>query len=143
MTWTGFTAQTSLLDNIGVLEGPEFLAFYVAWFFLIWIGVCALRRLGFDHPLTTLAGLTLYEGAGVIRVVVGLEAGMENFGFLIFLMFLGAIVFLARAKHWTSGRRSRKGSDSCGGFITGGGCGSGSSASSGCGGGGCGGCGGA
>src|SRR5215211_5843616 len=119
------------------MKGPAFLGLYVLWFVVVFGIVVWLRTRGIDNQFVDFAGAAVFLGFGIIRLVAGSAHGMHKWGFLTFLMFVGAVVFFFRAST-TSGGSS--GSSGCGGG--GGGCGGGSCGGGGCGGGGCGGCGG-
>jgi hypothetical protein len=125
----------TLSEFLQTLPGPEFLAVYLVWFGLTFGTVLALRAKGYDNALTTLGGLALFLGLGVVRIAVGSAHGLESWNYLILMMALGTVCFFARARKVSSGDSSSgSGWSSC---STGGGCGG-----AGCGGGGCGGCGG-
>ncbi len=139
-----------MIELLGTMTGSEFLTAYFVWFVVLWGGVKILRRCGYDSALTTLGGLALFEGLGVLRFVIGSGQGMQRWGFLFLMMVVGALFFVIRAGAFGGGGGSSSSSCSAGGFIVGGTCGgggssdngAGSSGDSSCGGGGCGGCGG-
>lgn len=80
-----------MMDFLGTMPGPDFLKAYFVWFFVVWSGVMILRRCGYDSPLTTLGGLALFEGLGILRFIAGTEHGMHRWGFLFLMMFVGAL----------------------------------------------------
>lgn len=128
------------MDLLRTMDGPSFLAVFFVWFLAMRGVVMLLRYWGFDSPLTTLAGLTAFEGLAVARLMEGSSQGMHHWGFLIAGMILGGFFFLVRmdpVERRNSSGGTCGGSTGCGGGGT---CGGGSGSS--CGGGGCGGCGG-
>jgi hypothetical protein len=133
-------ADDGIFSFLHTMRGPDFLLLYFVWFIVTFGGVLLLRWNGHDSPLTTVAGLLLYELLGVLRIISGSAHGMHKWEFLILMMVIGAVVFVVRIKlnqssgdggHWWS---SSSGGSSCSSGGGGAGCGGG--------GGGCGGCGG-
>ena len=124
----------TLSDWLKTLPGPIFLAVYFLWFLFCMVGLILLRSSGSHKVLSTLGMLALFEGAGIIRYIVGSAAGMHRWDGMFAMMFFGALAFLVSIN---PGGRGSNGSSSSS-CSSGGGCGGGS----GCGGGGCGGCGG-
>ena len=118
-------------------RGPEFVVLFGGWFLLCWSTLLALRRLGGDHPLTTVIMLALFESAGVARYLAGSAAGLQRWTNLFLMMVIGALFFVLRAEQGTRNGSGGGGTSSSSCSTGCGGCGSG-----GCGGGGCGGCGG-
>jgi hypothetical protein len=118
------------MNFLYTMTGPSFLGLYCIWFLVTWIGTLFVRRVS-DTVLTSLGGLALYEGLGLVRYFVGKSHGLEKWNNLFLMMIIGALFFVVRSEHLNQG--SNSGWGGCGG----GGCGGG-----GCGGGGCGGCGG-
>lgn len=120
------------MDFLSTVPGPVFLLIYLLWFFLVWATVLVLRQTGYDTKLTTIGGLVLFEGLGLVRFVLGSSHGMHNWTGLFIMMGVGALFFLVRLDHLGGGNSS----GSCsGGSVS-------SCGGSSCGGGGCGGCGG-
>ena len=119
------------MNFLETMRGPEFLAVYGGWFVVTWIGMLIVRHKVSDGWWTTLGGLLAFESVGFARYLIGTAHGLHKWDFLFLMMIVGALFFLARTDHFSSG--SNGSWSSCGG----GGCGGG-----GCGGGGCGGCGG-
>ena len=125
--------ESGLSRYLEGMPGPQFLGFYAVWFLVVFGGLLLLRWRGLNTPVLAIIGLAVYEVPGLLRMFVFSEAYMHRWIFLVVMMVLGGLAFLARIEPGPGGNSSS------GGCGTGGGCGGG-----GCGGGGggCGGCGG-
>ena len=90
-----------LFDFLHTMPGEDFLLLCVVWLLVIWLMVLFLRAKDFDTPITTAAGLILFEGLGLARLVVGSAYGMHRWGFMI-VMMIGGSFFLhpARREHF-------------------------------------------
>src|SRR5579862_9459788 len=124
----------ALFGILEFIKGPEFLAIYGAWWLIVFIGVLLLRRKGYEHGVTAAWGLAMFLGVGLFRIVDGESHGMHRWGFLVLMMFVGAVLLSVRAESGGDGT-------SWGGSGCSSSCGGGGGSGGGCGGG-CGGCGG-
>lgn len=124
-----------------VTDGPAFLFGYLMLAAVLRALLAAVRGLGLDTPVLTVAALGVFEGIGLVRWLQAGRAGMQDFEVLAVMMAAGLLLFLVRidGNRGRGPRRGRRaqGTGSCSGASSCGGCGAGSS-----GGGGCGGCGG-
>ena len=95
------------------LRGPEFLGFYLKYFFGVFIVVLFARGLFLNNYHVTLAGLILFEGVGAIRLYDGMAAGMHKFAFLYIMMVIGGLILITRLNSSSgSGSSSRSSSSS-------------------------------
>jgi hypothetical protein len=127
--------NSTYLNFLHEMKGPDFLVLYAIWFALILGIVLALRRRGCNNNVTDMIGALVFLSLGAARLAVGSAHGLHKWTFLGIMMAVGTICFFVRVTQTGQGDSS-SGSwwSSC---SSGGGCGGG-----GCGGGGCGGCGG-
>jgi hypothetical protein len=135
------SANGTLTDLLGTMNGPDFLVVYAAWFALTFGAVFLIRLMYVDDASAAVndfrdifisgIGAVFFLGLGMARFVVGSAHGMRQWDHLYLMMLAGGVCFLLRA-HLLS---PYSGTGSCSSCSIGGGCGGG-------GGGGCGGCGG-
>ena len=92
-------AEGDFFGFLHQLKGPDFLLLYFLWFLFLWVAVLMIRRFALDSPLTTLAGLLLFEGLGVARFVAGSSHGMHKWDIQILMMAVAPLFFVIRLRN--------------------------------------------
>src|ERR1700722_12544318 len=83
-----------LFDFFHTMPGEDFLVLYAVWLLVTWVMVLVLRAKDFDTPITTISGLVLFEGVGVLRYLIGSAHGMHRWGFMAAMMVGGIFFFV-------------------------------------------------